>query len=79
MKVTLKLLATYRELFPAELTGSQTIVEVADDATVDVVLQKFNIPTGSASVILIDGHAAKPGQKLKDGDVVCAFPAMAGG
>ncbi|MEA3351237.1 MAG: hypothetical protein U9Q82_11490 [Chloroflexota bacterium] len=75
----MRLLATYRELFSSEINGNDCIVEVTDGDTFEAVLRKLNVPIGPASVILINGRTSKPGQKLEDSDVLCAFPSMAGG
>lgn len=79
MKVTLKLLSTYRELFKAEIKGNECVVEVEDGDTFELVLSNFHVPINPASVILINGQTPEPCQELSDGDVVCAFPAIAGG
>lgn len=79
MKVTVRLLATYQELFPSETKGSDCVFEVADGDTCESVLSKLNVPTDSASVILVNGFTPELGQELREGDVICAFPAIAGG
>lgn len=79
MKVTVKLLATYQKLMPPECIGGGCVLEIAEGDTFEAVLGKFNIPMDKASVILVNGRTPEPGQKLGDGDVICAFPAIAGG
>jgi hypothetical protein len=39
----------------------------------------FSIPPIPESVVLINGRTMVPGEPLNEGDVVCAFSAMAGG
>ena len=79
MKVTLKLLATYRQNLPAGTPGTTCEIQVPTNAQADTVLAQFNIPIDRTTVILVNGSVPTPGQKLQEGDVLCAFPAMAGG
>jgi molybdopterin converting factor small subunit len=43
------------------------------------ILNRFEVPTDGAAVILVNGRTAEPGQVLQEGDAVAVFPAMAGG
>lgn len=44
------------------------------------MLARFSVPTDDgASVILINGRSVEPERVLEEGDVIAAFPAMAGG
>ena len=79
MKVSVKLLATYRSKLPEGTEGNACLVDVAEGSQAAEILEGFGVPGGEASVILVNGRPPEPGEKLKEGDVVCAFPAMAGG
>jgi hypothetical protein len=43
------------------------------------VLEGLGVPVDGGVVILINGRTGAPQQVLEEGDVVAAFPAMAGG
>jgi hypothetical protein len=79
MKISVKLLATYRSKLPADVKGNTFEIEVAEGSQAVEVIEGFGIPIGEASVILVNGRPPEPGELLKEDDVVCAFPAMAGG
>jgi molybdopterin converting factor small subunit len=77
MKVQIKLIATYREFLPPQNKGKAEI-DVPEGATAVSVLIDLGIPIDE-SVILVDGRSPNPGETLQEGNVVFAFPAMAGG
>jgi molybdopterin converting factor small subunit len=79
MKITVKLLATYSNMLPPGTEGNTCKIEVARGACFEDVLKEFNIPLDESTVVLLNGHTPEQNQLLEDGDVVCAFPAMAGG
>lgn len=79
MNISLKLLATYRSKLPEGISGSEIEIIIGEGNCARDVLDEYGIPLGQASVILINGQPAEPDQQLLEGDVLCAFPAMAGG
>ena len=79
MKITIKLLATYHSLLPPGTEGNTCEVEIVQGTRVEEVLKKFNVPLDESTVILLNGHTPDQNQPLNDGDMICAFPAMAGG
>ncbi|HKJ26342.1 MAG TPA: MoaD/ThiS family protein [Anaerolineales bacterium] len=79
MKISVKLLATYRDKLPPDAEGSTCIIEVPEGSRVDIVLERFEISNDNTNVILVNGHSPENSQSLKEGDVVCIFSAMAGG
>lgn len=79
MKVTVKLLATYRKLLPPQCTGNVYEMELPEGIAPEVLLAQFNVPLQGASVVLVNGLSPAAEQTLKEDDVVCAFPAIAGG
>jgi molybdopterin converting factor small subunit len=79
MKISLKLIATYRKFLPEDKKGNTIELDAPEGATVEEVLARFGVPMDESSVILVNGHIPKEGQLLSEGDVIMAFPAMAGG
>jgi molybdopterin converting factor small subunit len=79
MKISLKLLATYREKLPKEAEDNICIIKVQEGANVEQVLNEYGIPMGNESVVLVNGQPAGPDVLLQENDLLCAFPAMAGG
>jgi molybdopterin converting factor small subunit len=77
--ITLKLFATFRRYLPPDSQGPACHLEVPVGTPVAEVLNRFEVPTDGAAVILVNGHTAEPTQALQEGDVVAVFPAMAGG
>jgi sulfur carrier protein ThiS len=79
MRITLKLFATFRRYLPPGSSGHACHLEVPGGTSVVEVLNRFEVPTDGAAVILVNGRTAEPGQVLQEGDAVAVFPAMAGG
>lgn len=79
MKITVKLLSTYRIKLPEGTEGNTCSLEIPDNFSVEDILKMFNIPTDVSSVVLINGHTPEGNQTLNEGDEVCVFSAMAGG
>jgi sulfur carrier protein ThiS len=79
MRISIKLIATYRKLLPEDARGNTLAIEVAEGTLVADVLRDFGVPLDRSSVILVNGHVPEDGQTLREGDVVYAFPALAGG
>jgi molybdopterin converting factor small subunit len=79
MKISLKLLATYREKLPKEAEDNICIIKVQEGANVEQVLNEYGILMGNESVVLVNGQPAGPDVLLQENDLLCAFPAMAGG
>ena len=79
MKISVKLLSTYRTKLPKGTIGNKCSIEIPNNSRVEEVLNIFNIPADLSSVVLINGHSPEGNQSLKEGDEVCVFSAMAGG
>ncbi len=79
MKVSLKLIATYRKYLPAEAKGNVHHMEVPGGTKTIGLLTQFDVPLGAATVVLVNGRTPDQDQILEEGDVVCAFPAVGGG
>lgn len=78
MDVQIKFLATYRKYLEPGRRSPFTM-EVEADTTVESLLLRLPVPSGEASVVLVNGRSAPPDQVLQEGDVVALFPAIAGG
>jgi molybdopterin converting factor small subunit len=80
VKVSVKLIATYRKLLPPDAVGNRFEVEISLGTTVGDLLSRYGVPLDATSVILVNGHTiASFDHMLADGDAVGAFSAMAGG
>ena len=79
MIITVKLIATYRDLLPKGTQGNTLLVEAAEGCKATDLLLEFGVPLDNSSVILVNGHTVEEDQVLWDGDVIHAFPALAGG
>lgn len=79
MQVYLKLLANYREYLPHNTQGYQISIEISPEITAEMVLDQFFVPQVPESVLLVNGKTPEANAPLQEGDVICAFPAMAGG
>lgn len=79
MQITIKLLANYRNFLPEGINGNEISIDVPEDIHPEKVLEIFSIPPIPESVVLINGRTMVPGESLNEGDVICAFSAMAGG
>ncbi|MBE2223462.1 MAG: MoaD/ThiS family protein [Anaerolineae bacterium] len=79
MQIQVKLFATYRDFLPPECTRGVQDMEAQEGETAVSILMQLGVPTDEASVVLVNGRSPEPDQLLQAGDVVCAFPAIAGG
>ena len=79
MKVSIKLIATYRKLLPEGTSGNTLKLDLPAGVSVRQALAPFGVPLDRESVILLNGHVPDLDQPLQDGDMLYAFPAMAGG
>lgn len=77
-RVQVKLLATYRQYLPPDASSSSYEVAVAPGTPLEDFLMQLPVPV-EGSVVLVNGRSPQPGQVLQDKDVVCLFPAVAGG
>ena len=79
MHVIIRFIATYRSYLPPEAAGNSCELEVALGTSPEDLAKQFGIPVDNSSVILVNGHTTDLAAPLQDGDVLAAFPAMAGG
>jgi molybdopterin converting factor small subunit len=78
MKVTIKLLATYRRAVP-EGTEASFDRDVPSGSTVQDVLARLQLPSDDRKVVLVNGRGVEADYVLQEGDTVAVFPAAAGG
>ena len=79
MKVSLRLIGSYRKLFPPETKGSAIEVDIPRGTTVAGLVSQFDVPLTDDSVIVVNGLSVSWETALTEGDEVSAFSAMAGG
>jgi sulfur carrier protein ThiS len=79
MKISVKLIATYRNLLPSTADGNKIEIEIPAGRTISDVMARFEVPQDESSVILLNGATVPLSTMLKDGDTVTAFSAIAGG
>ncbi len=79
MEIHLKLFASYRNLLPLGTDGYQITIQVPDGSNVQEILTLYSVPQAPESVVLVNGKNHSAGETLQNGDVISAFPAMAGG
>ena len=79
MKVSVRLIGSYRKLFPPDTKGSSIAVEIPRGTTVAGLLSQFDVPLTDDSVIVVNGLSVDWETPLVEDDEVSAFSAMAGG
>jgi len=79
MKIEANLYATLARYMPNQNEKGSCVVDVAEGATVDDVLQQLNIPIDLVKLIFVDGIHASRESNLKDGSRVGVFPPVGGG
>lgn len=84
MNITLKLYANLSDLLPAHAQRNAVSVDVAEEASLNAVIDQFRVPREQAHLVLLNGvfvcHADRdqPG-RLAAGDVLAIWPPVAGG
>ena len=86
--ITLKLFATLTDFLPRERNGrvrdgNALALEVADDTTVQRVIDEFRLPPAMAHLVLVNGVFVPPAVRsthpLRAGDTLAIWPPIAGG
>ena len=77
--VQAKLFATLRRYYPELAIGEAMTVDLADDATVEELLEKLDLPRDEVKVVFVNGVIQKPQYSLSDGDEIGIFPPVGGG
>ena len=80
---TVKLYASLAEFLPKNAEKNTAKVPLPPDATISSVLGKLNLPPARCHLVLVNGTFVPPSQRpdhpLADGDVLAAWPPVAGG
>ncbi len=79
MMIHIKLIANYRDRLPPEVKNGVVELDVPDETTVREAISRFDIPLDDTSVIVVNGLTVDLDTPLKEGDMVTAFSAIAGG
>lgn len=84
MKITFKLYATLQHLLPPNAVKNAVQIEVADDASMNDIVDQYKVPRELAHLVLVNGlyHDAVSRDTpavLKEGDVLAIWPPVAGG
>ena len=79
MMIHVKLIANYRDQLPPEAKNGVVKLDVPNGTTVYDAISRFDIPLDDTSVIVLNGLTVDMNTLLKEGDMVTAFSAIAGG
>lgn len=83
MRVSVKLYATLSDYLPPAAKNNRVEIEVAENATVDVILAPFSLPAKLTHLVLVNGVFIAPEERattcLGDGDTLAVWPPIAGG
>jgi sulfur carrier protein ThiS len=79
MKISVKLITTYRELLPKGTQGNKIEIDVPEGTRVSDIMAQFDVPQDDSSVIVVNGLTVTLSTILVEGDEVTAFSATAGG
>ncbi len=84
MTITFKLFATLQHLLPPGAVKNAVQINIPDDATLNSVIDHYQVPRELAHLVLINGvfHCQEDRDKsalLKENDVLAIWPPVAGG
>lgn len=83
MRITVKLYASLAEHLPAEARDNAFPFEGAGPLTPHAVLDACRVPRARAHLLLVNGNYVAPADRdslaLAEGDVLAAWPPVAGG
>lgn len=84
MKIKFKLFATLQDLLPAGAVKNAVDIEVADDASLNDIIDRYKVPRELAHLVLVNGvfycdTDRDDRQVLKENDVLAIWPPVAGG
>lgn len=79
MMISVKLIANYRDQLPPEAKNGVVELDLPNGTTVYDAISRFDIPLNDESVIVLNGLTVDMSTLLKEGDMVTAFSAIAGG
>ncbi|MBT5435478.1 MAG: MoaD/ThiS family protein [Alphaproteobacteria bacterium] len=83
MQIMLKLYAGLTPFLPAGAVNNQIAIEVAENTTINTVLDARGCPRKMCHLVMQNGFHVPPGERdarvLKEGDALAAWPPIAGG
>lgn len=84
MKITFKLYATLTDLLPAGAKANAVEIEVPDDTTLNMLIDKYRVPRDLAHLVLLNGVFICEADRdqsgtISDGDTLAIWPPVAGG
>ena len=79
MKVSVRLIGSYRRLLPPDTVGSVVEMDIPPGTSVAGLLSQFDVPITEDSVVVVNGLSVDWDTTVNEGDEVSAFSAMAGG
>lgn len=79
MLIRVKMIANYRAVLPPDAQHGIVELDLPEGTTVYDAISRFDIPLNDESVIVLNGLTVDLSTPLKEGDMVTAFSAIAGG
>lgn len=83
MEIILKLYANLSEYLPEGSTKHRTVLDIPNEETVNGVIERCNVPSERAHLVLLNGVYLTPEQReqptFKEGDTLAIWPPVAGG
>lgn len=84
MQLKLKLYAGLEKYLPAPGKDNTAVLDINDDLTVNMLLNRFNLPREQAHLVLLNGVYVRPDERdsenlINDGDTLAIWPPVAGG
>ena len=83
MRVRLELYASLMQYLPPDADRHRATLEVPADTTAHALLDRFCVPREQAHLVLRNGVFLHPEERdadvLQEGDVIAAWPPVAGG
>jgi molybdopterin converting factor small subunit len=82
MRITFKLYASLTQFLPSGANGHAADIEVEEGTTPIQVLERHGVPAAQAHLVLINGLYVPHDERdrpLKEGDILAAWPPVAGG
>ena len=83
IRVEFKLFADLMRYLPADARQQSVRVEMPEGATLDALMQRYQVPPAQAHLVICNGIFIPPSERerycLQDGDVIALWPPVAGG
>jgi molybdopterin converting factor small subunit len=80
MRITIRLLASYRQYLPKDHDAQAGYpLDVPVGSTVSDVLRRVPVPQEEPYTYFVNGRHTESGQVLQAGDILSVFPAVGGG